>query len=306
MQKQLINLDPVKEQVKQKLIEKYDTTTFMNTDTVSLQVSIKEILEQYIEDKHLVEPTVYITMEAHTKMRMLVDETTTEIGWYGIVTKSPGLENTYVIEDIIVYPQRVTGATCEQDDDKMFEFEMSLTTEQVNHKRFQGHSHVNMGVTPSGVDEQFYQDLLKQVNDYFIITVTNKSGAYHTRFYDMENNILYKDVPITVITDAGTPLKDWYEESKDKLSQRSYTTIPSTPTDKPTAGASAPSYSSLWDKDKYHSPYDDYDDFYDQYDNGMVWDNRLGYITKEEKRWLDSRETTKHQGKKGRPKKGHK
>ena len=44
MQKQLINLEPVKEQIKQKLIEKYDTTTFMNTDTVSLQVSVKEIL----------------------------------------------------------------------------------------------------------------------------------------------------------------------------------------------------------------------------------------------------------------------
>lgn len=296
MQKQLINLEPVKEQIKQKLIEKYDTTTFMNTDTVSLQVSVKEILEQYIADKQLVEPTVYITTEANAKMRMLVDKTASELGWYGIVTKCPGLPSTYVIEDIIVYPQTVTGVTCEQDEDKMFEFEMSLTTEQVNHKRFQGHSHVNMGVTPSGVDEQFYQDLLKHVTDYFIITVTNKAGNYHTRFYDIENNILYKDVEIKILTEAGTALEDWYEEAKDNLTNRSYT---------PASSASTPTQSHIT-KPTYHSPYDKYDDFYDEYDNGMVWDNRLGYVTKEEKKWLDEKyDAPKKIGKRGRPKKGY-
>ena len=296
MQKQLINLEPVKEQIKQKLIEKYDTTTFMNTDTVSLQVSVREILEQYIAEKQLVEPTVYITTEANAKMRMLVDKTSSELGWYGIVTKCPGLPNTYVIEDIIVYPQTVTGVTCEQDESKMFEFEMSLTTEQVNHKRFQGHSHVNMGVTPSGVDEQFYQDLLKQVTDYFIITVTNKAGNYHTRFYDIENNILYKDVEIKILTEAGTALEDWYEEAKDNLTNRSYTSVPS---------ASTPTQSHIT-KPTYHSPYDRYDDFYDEYDNGMVWDNRLGYVSKEEKKWLDEKyDTPKKIGKRGRPKKGY-
>lgn len=296
MQKQLINLEPVKEQIKQKLIEKYDTTTFMNTDTVSLQVSVREILEQYIADKQLVEPTVYITTEANAKMRMLVDKTSSELGWYGIVTKCPGLPNTYVIEDIIVYPQTVTGVTCEQDESKMFEFEMSLTTEQVNHKRFQGHSHVNMGVTPSGVDEQFYQDLLKQVTDYFIITVTNKAGAYHTRFYDIENNILYKDVEIKILTEAGTALEDWYEEAKENLANKSYTPMPS---------ASAPTQSNIT-KPTYHSPYDRYDDFYDDYDNGMVWDNRLGYVSKEEKKWLDEKYKTPNKtGKRGRPKKGY-
>ena len=153
MKKQLINLNPIKEQVRAKLLEKYDSTTYMNTSTVNIQLDVREILEQYIADKQLVEPTVYITAEAFIKMRTLVDNTDTEIGWYGVVKKYPGLQETYVIEDIIVYPQRVTGATCEQDDNKMFEFEMSLTDEQVNNKRFQGHSHVNMGITPSGDDE---------------------------------------------------------------------------------------------------------------------------------------------------------
>ena len=182
MRKQLIDFTPIREQIKQKLIEQYDSTTYMNTDTIKVQVNISELLDLYVKENNIPEPTVYITTQAYTKMRMLVDKTTTEIGWYGTVTKVPGLTGVYVIEDIIVYPQKVTGATCEQLDNKMFEFEMSLTTDQVNHKRFHGHSHVNMGTCPSGVDESFYQDLLSQVTDYFIITITNSVIAITFRY----------------------------------------------------------------------------------------------------------------------------
>lgn len=219
MRKQLIDFTPIREQIKQKLIEQYDSTTYMNTDTIKVQVNISELLDLYVKENNIPEPTVYITTQAYTKMRMLVDKTTTEIGWYGTVTKVPGLTGVYVIEDIIVYPQKVTGATCEQLDNKMFEFEMSLTTDQVNHKRFHGHSHVNMGTTPSGVDEQFYHDILTQVTDFFIITVTNKRNEYTTRVYDMEHNILFTDVPITVIDDEGLELDLWYEESKKQLEE---------------------------------------------------------------------------------------
>ena len=269
MKKQLINLNPIKEQVRAKLLEKYDNTTYMNTSTVNIQLDVREILEQYIADKQLVEPTVYITAEAFIKMRTLVDNTETEIGWYGVVKKYPGLQETYVIEDIIVYPQRVTGATCEQDDNKIFEFEMSLTDEQVNNKRFQGHSHVNMGVTPSGVDEAFYQDLLSQVTDYFIITVTNKRNEYTTRFYDIANNILYSDVPIQVLLDNGTDIRSWYTEAEKQITKPVTTTtsIKSTPLTGKTYNSSKSVYSGSSNVS---------DDYWDQ----MVMDPDLGYVTK--------------------------
>lgn len=213
MKKQLISIEPIKEEVRTKLLEKYDSTQFMSTDTIELKLSLKEILEKYIEDIHATEPSVFITTDAYTKMRMLVNKTSTEIGWYGIVKPAAGFINSYIIEDIIVYPQKVTGVTCEQDDDKMFEFEMSLTDDQVNNKRFHGHSHVNMGVTPSGTDENFYQDLLTQVEDYFIIMITNKSGVNTIRFYDVVNNIRYDDVPLSIITEDGMVLDNWYEQN---------------------------------------------------------------------------------------------
>ena len=280
--KSLINLEPVREQVRTKLLEKYDSTIYMNTSSVDIKIDVKEILEQYITDKQLEEPKVYITAEAYVKLRKLVDDTTTEIGWYGTVTKMPGFESVFVIDDILVYPQTVTGATCVQDDDRVFEFELNLSTDQVNRKRFHGHSHVNMGVTPSGVDEQFYQDILTQVDDYFIIMITNKSGAYYTRFYDMQNNILYTGIPVQVMLDNGIALEHWYDDAtQNNIKEHTYT-APIKP------GADKKNFqNSIFD-----NPYDDYE--YDPYES---YANR--YARYYESTKLDKR-------KPGRPKKGNK
>lgn len=225
MKKRLINIEPVRDIVRDKLIEKYNATTYINTEDINVKLDIKDLLEEYINSRSLTPPTIYISANAYVKMRMLVDQMSTEVGWYGTVTKCPGLQETYVIEDILVYPQTVTGATCEQDETKMFDFEMSLTTEQVNSKRFQGHSHVNMGVTPSGVDEQFYQDLLTQVTDYFIICITNKKNDYTVRFYDVENNILYTDLELKVLLDDGTDTNNWFTLVKDQVANKSIVTV---------------------------------------------------------------------------------
>ena len=280
--KSLINLEPVREQVRAKLLEKYDSTIYMNTSSVDIKVDVKEILEQYIADKQLEEPKVYITAEAYVKLRKLVDDTTTEIGWYGTVTKMPGFESVFIIDDILVYPQTVTGATCVQDDDRVFEFELNLSTDQVNRKRFHGHSHVNMGVTPSGVDEQFYQDILTQVDDYFIVMITNKSGAYYTRFYDMQNNILYTGIPVQVMLDNGIALEHWYDDAtQNNIKEHTYT-APIKP------GADKKNFqNSIFD-----NPYDDYD--YDPYESYADRYARYYESTK-----LDKRKPSK-------PKKGNK
>lgn len=289
MKKQLINLQPVKERIREKLLEKYDSTLYMNTNTIKVELDIKDMLEEYITEQQVSEPEIYITPDAFIKMRKLVDDNTTEIGWYGTVTKMPGL-NAYVIDDILVYPQTVTGTTCEQDDERIFEFEMSLTTEQVNHKRFQGHSHVNMGVTPSGVDEQFYQDLLSQVQDYFIICVTNKRNEYTVRFYDIANNILYTDLKIKVLLEDGTDVEDWFEGTTKQLTTRTYNTH------HPVGSASYLSNSSkkqksIWDEEE---------------DDEHEWDPYFGYVSKAEKRELyrANADILKHSSKKGRPRKG--
>lgn len=262
MKKRLINLQPVKDKVREKLIAKYNTTEFINmTDSIDIKLDVKDILEEYMKEQETIEPEVYITTEAYVKMRTLVDKTTTELGWYGFVSKAPGLTNIYIIEDIIVYPQKVTGATCEQDEDRLFEFEMSLTDEQINTRRFQGHSHVNMGVTPSGVDENFYQDLLSQVTDYYIIMVTNKRNENHIRFYDMEHNIMYTDLELKILLNDGTDVEDWYESSSTNLTRptpvgSAFTRYPDTETHFSTGGKIYDPYLMEYiTEDEYKSTY---------------------------------------------------
>ena len=289
MKKQLINLQPVKERIREKLLEKYDSTLYMNTNTIKVELDIKDILEEYITEQQVSEPEIYITPDAYIKMRKLVDDNTTEIGWYGTVTQMPGL-NSYVIDDILVYPQTVTSTTCEQDNERIFEFEMSLTTEQVNHKRFQGHSHVNMGVTPSGVDEQFYQDLLSQVQDYFIICVTNKRNEYTVRFYDIANNILYTDIKIQVLLENGTDVEGWFEDTKEQLKTRVLHNTYSVGSASYLSNSSK-KQKSIWDEEE---------------DNEHEWDPYFGYVSKAEKRELyrANADVLKHSSKRGRPRKG--
>ena len=289
MKKQLINIEPIKEQIKEKLLEKYNSTTYMNTDIIDVRVDIKELLEEYMQTRNIITPTIYITSDAYIKLRRLVEDIETEVGWYGTVEKMPGLEASYVINDVIVYPQKVTGATCEQDDDKMFEFEMSLTTDQVNHKRFHGHSHVNMGVTPSSVDEQFYKDLLSQVNDYFIIMITNKRENYYIRFYDVEHNIVYTELPLYPILNDGSDIESWVDEEAKKLEK---------PVTKPVTSTSTTSYSNYT-----HQPYKQdtlFKTIGKAEEDGWVWDKDYGYIKKSEKAYLDDCRDTTSKTKKGR------
>ena len=222
----LIDIAPVRDVIKQKMLEKYDATSFFNVEkNISIQVDVADLLREYIESKQLAVPTVMITADAYIKMRKLVEETSTEVGWYGTVEEHG---DQFLINDIMVYPQTVTGSTCEQDDDRMFEFELSLTDEQVNTKRFQGHSHVNMGVTPSSVDENFYNDLLTQVTDYFIIMVTNKRDDIYLRFYDKQNNLVYEDLDLKIVSDQGVDYDEWYIEEAKKLSKRTFTPVVAT------------------------------------------------------------------------------
>ena len=285
--KQLLSLEPIKEEIKNKLIEKYETTTFMNTNIIDVKLDIQEMIDQHLSSLNLETPRIYITANAYLKMRKLVDDTSTEIGWYGTVTKVPSLPNHYVIEDIIVYPQKVTGATCVQDDDKMFEFEMSLSTEQVNSKRFHGHSHVNMTTTPSGVDEQFYQDILTQTRDYFIILITNKSKSNYIRFYDIEHNVVYNGLELYPITDDGVNVDTWYEDIEELLTKPEVK-LPTiedsvkgdweTSYDRYKAKEQNKKKRGRPKKEKLGNPYDDYDDEFDY----SYWDEEPIYDTLEE------------------------
>jgi hypothetical protein len=146
-------------------------------------------------------------------MNALVKGSSDEIAWHGVVEKN---QSYYLIKEILVYPQTVTGATVVTDQNKYSMWLMEQPDEIFNNLRFQGHSHVNMGVSPSGVDQAWYDSILKQLTnqDYYIFLILNKRGDVTISLYDMPSNTIYDtdDINLSVLLEDETTLNDWYTE----------------------------------------------------------------------------------------------
>ena len=163
--------------------------------------------------------TVIFTELATKKMDALVQKCTEEVGWHGTVTK---VGSQYTIEDILVFPQYVTGATVTPDETEYALWMGSLDNETFNKVRFHGHSHVNMGVTPSGVDTTFQANILNNLNSFYIFGIFNKKDANWMTIFDVEANIIYDDNDINLVY-MGQQVQDWATEViKENVKKKVY------------------------------------------------------------------------------------
>lgn len=143
--------------------------------------------------------TVLFTPEAYLKMFAVVQDHTKEVAWEGSVQRLG--EDRFLIKDIYVYPQNVTAATV--DNEKKLIEELSndtfwkddLSDEVYNSLRFQGHSHVNMGVKPSSTDMNHQKIIAESLgdNDFYIFLIVNKKLDTNFFIYDKETATTYED-----------------------------------------------------------------------------------------------------------------
>lgn len=188
------------------------------------KVSFSKILSA--EDR---KATVYFTEMAWTKMQSLIREFDKEVAWHGVAHRGDDPEmDDYYITDILVYPQEVSGASVEMDVSKYADWlTENFEDERFNNIRMQGHSHVNMGVTPSGVDLTHQEAILDQLTDsmFYIFMIWNKSKANNIKIYDMEKNVLFEDKDITyeVLSD-GYGIEDFIKDAKSMVKERVYQT----------------------------------------------------------------------------------
>lgn len=218
MNKRFIDIKPMQAELLKLLEEKFLSTTHYNSDNISLNLSLKETVEEVIKSKNLVEPKIYILDTAWVKIQKLVAELSSEVAWHCLVEEHPN--GVYLIYDILVFPQEVTGVTANGIDG---EYEMWLATlpdEEFEHCKCHMHSHVNMGVTPSGTDENYYANLMTQVETYYITMIINKTHTYYLRFYDKQNNIVYDNLTFTVCDSKGNTYDNWFDTVKDKIKTR--------------------------------------------------------------------------------------
>jgi hypothetical protein len=65
-----------------------------------------------------------------------------------------------------------------------------------------------MGVTPSGVDTTYQEQLIDQVQDYYIFAIYNKRDDFNIWIYDKTTNTMYDKADITY-TNMCTECYDW-------------------------------------------------------------------------------------------------
>jgi len=167
---------------------------------------------------------LYFTELAWLKMQTLVREWSKEIAWHGLAYRCDDeSKDDYIIKDILVYPQEVTGANVETDLEEYNKWLNNHDDDTYNNIRMQGHSHVNMSVTPSSVDEKCYREILDDLTDdmFYIFMIWNKSGQKTIRIYDIKKNILFETADITVlILDDGTGVEKFLAEAKEMVKDR--------------------------------------------------------------------------------------
>lgn len=180
--------------------------------------------------------TVYFSETAWLKMSALIRECNKEVGWHGIATRGTDeAKDEYFIHDILVYPQEVTGATVTTDQKEYQTWLYSHEDEVFNNIRMQGHSHVNMGVTPTAVDNELYRGILSSLNDtaFYIFMIWNKRAEKTIKIYDLKKNVLFETADCTVkVLPGALGLEQFLAESKQMVREQKYTK----PAGYPTAG----------------------------------------------------------------------
>lgn len=125
-------------------------------------------------------PRVLVSREAYEDMHVIVEEASQEIGFLGTVRK---VGRDFLIEEIFLFEQQVHSTTCEITPDGLANMAQELVTSRpdgmdvCNRLCFWGHSHVNMGTSPSGQDDVQLNELAGNANDgFFIRAILNKNG----------------------------------------------------------------------------------------------------------------------------------
>lgn len=168
---------------------------------------------------------LWFTPDAYAKMWTLVSAFYDEVAWHGIASR---LETEgsyeYLISDILVYPQEVTGSTVNTDQVAYQNWLDELDDDTFNSLRMQGHSHVNMGTSPSSVDLEHQGKILSQMDGdmFYIFLIWNKKNEHTVKIYDMRANLLFENSDVTVGVQGIGDMTAFLAESREKVKRKTW------------------------------------------------------------------------------------
>ena len=246
--------------------------------------------------------TVYMTPEAYFKMLTLLSGFDKEVAWHGVAHRYGEDIDTdeYIITDILVYPQTVTGATVDMDETEYANWLMeNADDERFNNLRMQGHSHVRMATNPSATDIHHQETILDMLgeDDFYIFMIYNKNLAKTVKIFDLKKNVMFDnaDINVTVLFETETS-DEFLKEAKRLVVEKSYankyysSSAGSTPKAEEKGKASTPALPANKDDKKhdgsgaknkvssfnYGSSWGGYDDEDDEYDGYGAFGYREG------------------------------
>ena len=212
------------EQKQQILREVYESLT-KNKNMFDGKVNFQKTYK-WVENEGDVANVVFTPL-AYAKMVKLIEVYETEVAWHGVAKRDERDESTFWIEDILVYPQTVSGATVNTDQEKYTNWVNQLEDDQFNNLKMQGHSHVRMGTSPSMTDTSHQKEIIEQLRGdmFYIFMIWNKRMEHTMWVYDMKRNTVYdgNDVKISIAERGGRNLDDFIKEAKTLVSDRVYT-----------------------------------------------------------------------------------
>ena len=185
-------------------------------DGVTLNFKLKEVKDDR-------KATITFSAQAYMKIFALVHTYSTEVEWHGVVERTAA--DAFYIKDVLIFPHKVTGATVISDQTEYEKWLDALDNDTFNVLRFHGHSHVNMGVTPSGVDMTYRHNILNNFGTpsatsdlFYIFLIFNKKGDISGEIYDLQNNALYSKSTntdeINIVVEDCDWLTDFLDEAK--------------------------------------------------------------------------------------------
>lgn len=194
------------EEMKEICLEEFRKT--LNDSRMSLGTFEFKKALKYEADKKC---EVCYNSKAWYKTIMLIEIQPKEVGWHGICRRDEEDPTVFYVEDILVYPQKVTAINIDPDPVEYAAWMNSLDDDTFNNLRIHVHSHVNMGTTPSSTDQTFRKDRLSQLrdDDFYVFQIMNKKGEINSAVYDFKNNIFYESADVKTVVACECEMEEW-------------------------------------------------------------------------------------------------
>lgn len=168
---------------------------------------------------------IVFTPLAWTKMWLLVDHFNSEVAWAAVCERGEK-EHSYIVKDVIVHDQTVTGGTVRTDPaeyDEWLDWYRENDEETFFKISLHAHSHYVMAAFPSGLDTALQKDIISQLDGdmFYIFMIVNRRRDMWIRIVDHADGTTFlgRNVQWCVIDD-GFHSSSFINEAKEKVKER--------------------------------------------------------------------------------------